>query len=156
MIDENGSQVGIMPLKEALEYSQEKGLDLIEVSPAADPPVCRVMDYGKYKYELGKKDREAHRKQKMTEIKGIRMRPKTDEHDFQFKLRNTIKFLQAGNKVNVNVIFRSREFSHPEFAKESLDRMASLVIEAGVGKVDKPASMEGKSMTMILAPISDS
>ena len=130
-------------------------MDLIEVSGNADPPVCRIMDYGKYKYELGKRERDAQKKQKMTEIKGIRMRPGTDEHDFQFKLRNAIKFLKAGHKVKVTVIFRSREFTHPEFARDSLNRMAEITVAEGHGRVDKPASMEGRTMTMILAPLSE-
>ncbi len=144
--------MGIIPIRDALEFAKSRGLDLIEVASNADPPVCRVMDYGKYKYEAGKREREASKKQRMTELKGIRMRPGTDEHDFQFKLRNTIKFLGAGHKVKVTVIFRSREFTHPEFAKESLDRMAALVQEQGAGRIDKPPTMEGKTMTMILAP----
>ena len=113
------------------------------------------MDYGKYKYELGKRERDAQKKQKMSEIKGIRMRPGTDEHDFQFKLRNAIKFLKAGHKVKVTVIFRSREFTHPEFARDSLNRMAEIAVAEGTGRVDKPASMEGRTMTMILAPTSE-
>lgn len=131
-------------------------MDLIEVSPTATPPVCRIMDYGKYKYELGKREREAQKKQRMTEIKGIRMRPGTDEHDFQFKLRNAMKFLKEGNKVKITVIFRSREFTHPEFAREALQRMAEIAKEEGVGLVEKPAAMEGRHMTMLLSPMSES
>ena len=126
---------------------------MIEVSPTANPPVCRIMDYGKYKYELGKREREAQKKQRMTEIKGIRMRPGTDEHDLQFKVRNAVKFLKDGHKVKVTVIFRSREFTHPEFARDSLQKMANVVKEENVGTIEKPASMEGRTMTMILAPI---
>jgi translation initiation factor IF-3 len=139
--------------REAYESARDRGLDLIEVSPTANPPVCRIMDYGKYKYELGKRERETQKKQKMTEIKGIRMRPGIDEHDFQFKLVNALKFLKAGHKVKVTVIFRSREFTHPEFARESLSRMAETVKEQNLGTVEKSASMEGRTMTMILAPI---
>ena len=152
LIDENGGQLGITPFRDALQYAKDRGLDLIEVAATANPPVCRVMDYGKYKYELGKRDREAQKKQRMTEIKGIRMRPGIDEHDFQFKLVNALKFLKAGHKVKVVVIFRSREFTHPEFARASLTRMAEIAVEQGVGRVDKPAGMEGRTMTMILAP----
>jgi translation initiation factor IF-3 len=114
------------------------------------------MDYGKFKYEQGKRERESQKKQKMTELKGIRMRPGTDEHDFQFKLRNAVKFLKAGHKVKVTVIFRSREFTHPEFARESLNRMAEIVKEDGVGSVERAAMMEGRTMTMILAPVAES
>jgi len=147
--------VGILPFREALMFAKDKGLDLIEVSSAANPPVCRVMDYGKYRYEQGKRDRESQKKQRMTELKGIRMRPGTDEHDFQFKLRNAVKFLKAGHKVKVTVIFRSREFTHPEFARDSLNRMAEIVKEEGAGTVERPAMMEGRTMTMILAPIAE-
>ena len=114
------------------------------------------MDYGKYKYELGKRDREAQKKQRMTDLKGIRMRPGIDEHDFQFKLRNALKFLKAGHKVKVTVIFRSREFTHPEFARDSLNRMAEIAKESGIGTVEKAASMEGRTMTMVLAPVGES
>lgn len=155
LVDENGGQVGVVPFREALQYARERDLDLIEVAPNANPPVCRVMDYGKYKYELGKKERDAQKKQKMTELKGIRMRPGIDEHDFQFKLRNAIKFLKAGHKVKVTVIFRSREFTHPEFAKTALERMAEICKEEGVGTTEKAAAMEGRTMTMILAPSSE-
>ncbi|MEN6355738.1 MAG: translation initiation factor IF-3 [Armatimonadota bacterium] len=155
LIDENGAQVGVIPFREALAYARERGLDLIEVAGNAAPPVCRVMDYGKYRYEQGKRDRDAQKKQKMTELKGIRMRPGTDEHDFQFKLRNAVKFLKAGHKVKITVIFRSREFTHPEFARESLNRMGEIVKEEGAGIVERPAIMEGRTMTMILAPAVD-
>lgn len=148
-------QVGIIPFREALDMAKQRGLDVIEVSPTANPPVCRIMDYGKYKYELGKREREAQKKQRMTEVKGIRMRPGTDEHDFQFKLRNALKFLREGHKVKVTVIFRSREFTHPEFARESLNRMAEIAKEENVATVEKSASMEGRTMTMILAPITE-
>ena len=130
-------------------------MDIIEVAGNANPPVCRVMDYGKYKYEQGKRERDAQKKQKMTELKGIRMRPGTDEHDFQFKVRNAIKFLKSGNKVKVTVIFRSREFTHPEIARQSLERMAQIAVEEGVARVDKAASMEGRTMTMILTPVAE-
>ncbi len=146
----DGTQLGIMPPRDALRIAAEKGLDLIEVAPMANPPVCKIMDYGKYKYEKGKQERDAARKQRISELKGIRMRPNTDEHDFQFKLRNALKFLQDGDKVKVTVIFKSRELSHPEFARRSLDRMAEAAAE--VASVEKPPTIEGRSMTMILAP----
>ena len=141
-----------MSFREALEFARERGLDLIEVAGNANPPVCRVMDYGKFKYEQGKREREAQKKQRMSEMKGIRMRPGTDEHDFQFKLNNALKFLKAGHKVKVTVIFRSREFTHPEFARDALGRMAEIAKESGVGAVERPAQMEGRTMTMILTP----
>ncbi len=140
-------------MREALDYARSRGLDLIEVAGNADPPVCRVMDYGKYRYEQGKRERDAQKKQRMTELKGIRMRPGTDEHDFQFKVKNAMRFLEQGHKVKVTVIFRSREFTHPEFARASLERMAELVKEAGTGKVERPPLMEGRTMTLLLAPV---
>ena len=106
-----------MPGRDALDMARERGLDLIEVAPTANPPVCRIMDYGKWKYEQAKREREAQKKQKMTEMKGIKMRPGTAEHDFQFKLKNVQKFLKEGDKVKMTVIFRSREITHPEFAR---------------------------------------
>ena len=144
-----------MSFREALEFARERGLDLIEVAGNANPPVCRVMDYGKFKYEQGKREREGQKKQRMSELKTVRMRPGTDEHDFQFKLRNALRFLQAGHKVKAVVIFRSREFTHPEFARESLGRMAELAKESGVGAVERPPQMEGRTMTMILAPVAE-
>jgi translation initiation factor IF-3 len=147
--------VGIVSFREALEFARERGLDLIEVAGNANPPVCRVMDYGKYKYEQGKREREAQKKQRMSELKGIRMRPGTDEHDFQFKVNNALRFLKAGHKVKVTVIFRSREFTHPEFARDSLARMAEIAKESGVGAVERPGQMEGRTMTMILTPTAE-
>lgn len=129
---------------------------MIEVASNANPPVCRIMDYGKYKYELGKREREAQKKQRMTDLKGIRMRPGIDEHDFDFKLKNALKFLKAGHKVKITVIFRSREFTHPEFARDSLNKMAEIAKESGIGTVEKAASMEGRTMTMVLAPVGES
>jgi translation initiation factor IF-3 len=149
-VDENGAQVGIVSGREALDLARERGLDLIEVAPTAAPPVCRIMDYGKWKYEQSKREREAQKKQKMTEMKGIKMRPGTAEHDFQFKLKNVLKFLKEGDKVKITVIFRSREITHPEFARKSLDRLAEASAE--IGWVEKPPSMEGRTMTMILSP----
>jgi translation initiation factor IF-3 len=155
LIDENGGQMGVVPFREAMQYARERGLDLIEVASNATPPVCRIMDYGKYKYEQGKRERESQKKQRMTELKGIRMRPGTDEHDFQFKLRNAVRFLKAGHKVKVTVIFRSREFTHPEFARDALTRMGEIIKEEGVGTVERVPMMEGRTMTMILAPAGD-
>lgn len=145
-----GAQVGVVPFRQALEMSKERGLDLIEVAPNATPPVCRIMDYGKWKYEQGKREREAQKKQRMTEMKGIRMRPGIDEHDWQFKLNNALKFIKAGDKVKFTVIFRSREITHPEFARRSLERIAEAAQEIAV--VEKHPSMEGRTMTMILSP----
>lgn len=150
LIDDAGEQLGVVNTREALSLAREKGLDLIEVSPTANPPVCKIMDYGKYKYEQGKREREARKKSHVSEIKGVKLRPSIDEHDFQFKLKNALKFLQEGDKVKFTVIFRSREITHPEIARRSLDRIAEA--SADVAVVEKPASMEGRTMTMVLSP----
>ena len=152
LIDHDGTQHGVVTLQEALAIAKKHGLDLLEVSPAAEPPVCKVMDYGKYKYEQGKRERDSQKKQRMTELKTIRMRPGTDEHDFMFKYKNALKFLQAGHKVKIMVIFRAREITHPEFARESLNKIADLTRDSGIGKIEKPPLMEGRAMTMLLAP----
>ena len=150
LIDEAGAQLGIVGVREALALARGKGLDLIEVSPTATPPVCKIMDYGKYKYEQGKREREARKKHHVSEMKDIKMRPAIDEHDFQFKLKHAQRFLQEGDKVKITVIFRSREITHPEFARRSLDRLAQETSEIAV--VEKPPSMEGRTLTMILSP----
>ena len=150
VIDENGEQLGIMDVRRALETAKERSLDLIEVAPQATPPVCRIMDYGKFKYDQSKQDRGAHKKQKGGDLKVVYLRPQTDEHDLEFKVRNAMRFLKEGDKVRVAVRFRSRETSHPEFATELLKRVAEMVKEVGV--VEKGAMMEGRMMTMMLSP----
>jgi len=150
LIDDAGQQVGIVNVREALAMARGKGLDLIEVAPTAAPPVCKIMDFGKYKYDQGKRDREARKKQHVSEMKGIKMRPGIDEHDFQFKLRHAQKFLTDGDKVKITVIFRSREITHPEIARRSLDRITAETAEIAV--MEKPPGMEGRTMTMILTP----
>jgi translation initiation factor IF-3 len=152
VIDDEGEQRGVMNIRDALALARERGLDLIEVAPQAAPPVCRIMDYGKHKYEQAKKDRESHKKQRGGDLKGVWMRPQTDDHDFNFKLKNALKFLEEGDKVKITIRFRSREITHPEFARKLLDR----VVEAsnGIATVEKAPAMEGRTMTMILAPTS--
>ncbi len=130
--------------------AREKGLDLIEVSPTAVPPVCKIMDYGKHKYEQGKRDREARKRHHVAEMKIVKMRPATDEHDFQFKLKHTLRFLEEGDKVKVTVQFKSREITHPEFVRRSLDRIAEATAE--LASIEKHPSIEGRTMTMILTP----
>ena len=152
VIDDVGGQLGIMTPREALDMARERGLDLIEVAPNAQPPVCRIMDYGKYKYEQGKREREAAKKQRQSEMKGMTMRPGTDDHDLDFKIKNIVKFLGEGDKVKVTVRFRSREISHPEFARRSLDKIVEVVQHEGVGVVERVPLMEGRQMIMILAP----
>ena len=150
VIDEDGQPLGIMNVRDALALAQEKGLDLIEVAPQAQPPVCRIMDYGKYKYEQGKRERDQHKKQKQQDIKGIKMRPVTAEHDFQVRLRATQRFLEEGDKVRVTIQFKAREITHPELARKLMDKMVEAVGERAV--VEKPPSIEGRMMTMILSP----
>ena len=150
LIDEAGEQLGIMDTRDALALAKERGLDLIEVSPTAVPPVCKIMDYGKYKYDLGKREREARKKQHVSEMKGITMRPSTDEHDFQFMMKHAQKFLRDGDKVKITVRFKSREITHPELAKRVMDRAIELTSELAV--IEKPVGMEGRMMTMILSP----
>ncbi|NOX97667.1 MAG: translation initiation factor IF-3 [Nitrospirae bacterium] len=150
VIEHDGSQSGIMPVKEALKLAEEKGLDLVEVAPQASPPVCRVMDYGKYRYEQRKRTKEAKKKQKITEIKEIKLRPKIEEHDYQVKLRQAQRFLKSGDKTKVTIVFRGREMAHLDIGKKLLDRFAGDMTDLGV--VEVAARMEGRSMGMILAP----
>jgi translation initiation factor IF-3 len=152
VIDETGEKRGAMPTREALDLARERGLDLIEVAPNANPPVCRILDYGKFKYEQGKREREAAKKQRQSEMKGMTLRPGTDDHDLDFKIKNIVKFLGDGDKVKVTVRFRSREMSHPEFAHAALNKIVAAVQAAGVGAVERPALMEGRQMILILAP----
>jgi translation initiation factor IF-3 len=156
VIDDEGEQLGVMTPREALDIARGRGLDLIEVAPTAQPPVCRIMDYGKFKYEQGKKEREAAKKQRQSEMKGMTLRPGTDDHDLDFKIKNVVKFLADGDKVKVTVRFKSREMSHPEFAHAALSKFVTAAQEAGVGVVERPALMEGRQMIMILAPAGQS
>lgn len=150
MIDDEGGQVGIISTAEAMRIAREKDLDLVEVAPNATPPVCRLMDYGKFLYEKSKKEREARKSQKQTEVKEIRLRPKTGEHDIEYKLRDTRRFLAKGAKVKMRVRFRGREVTHPQLAEELLMRIAGELEDVAI--VEQPPRMEGRTMLMILAP----
>jgi translation initiation factor IF-3 len=150
LIDEEGQPLGIVPGRDALALAQEKGLDLIEVAPQANPPVCKIGDYGKIKYEQGKREREQHKKQRQQEIKGIKMRPVTAEHDFQVRVKHTQEFLEKGDKVKVVIQFKSREITHPEIARRLMEKMMEAVAAQAI--VEKPPMIEGKMMTMILSP----
>lgn len=150
VIDENGEQLGILNVREALDIAKERGLDLIEVAPQATPPVCRIMDYGKYKYEQSKREKEAHKRQKGGDLKGIWLYPRMGEHDLEYKVKSAVKFLQDGDKVKITVRFKGREIAHPEFARKLLDRVVELAGDAAA--VEKPPAMDGRAMTMILAP----
>lgn len=137
-------------MREALQIAEERGLDLVEVAPNANPPVCRLMDYGKFLYERTKKEREARRGQRLAEIKEIRLRPKIGEHDVTFKVRQMRDFLAEGAKVKVRVRFRGREITHPEVARELLDRISGALGESAV--IEQAPQMEGNTMLMVLAP----
>lgn len=150
LIGPDGKQLGIMPLKEALRYAQEAQLDLVKVASNAKPPVCKIMDFGKYKYEQSKREKEARKNQKVINIKEIRMNPTIDEHDFQVRLKNTLKFLKEGNKVKVSIRFRGRQMTHTQLGEEVLNKMIELTQELGV--VEKPPKMEGRNMVMVLSP----
>lgn len=153
VIDPDGAQLGIMSPEEALEKARGLGLDLVEIAPTAKPPVCRIMDYGKYRYEQSKKAREAKKKQTVIQIKEIKLRPKTDEHDFQFKARHVDRFLRSGNKAKITMMFRGREMVHTELGKRLLDRLANVLKD--VGQVEQSPKLEGRNMTMVLTPRPD-
>lgn len=150
MIGATGEQLGILPIREALAKAQEAELDLVEVAPTAQPPVCRIMDYGRYKYEQGKRERGAHRHAKASDLKGMRMSPNIGEHDFQVKARHVFDFLKDGHKVRVSMWFRGRQMAHPKLGEELLLRMAEAISE--VGGVERPPLLEGRNMIMILTP----
>jgi translation initiation factor IF-3 len=151
LIDDTGKQHGVVPTSEALKLAQERNLDLVEVAPTADPPVCRLLDYGKFKYEQAKKEREAHKRQATISVRQVRFRPKTGRHDLEFKIGQVKKLLDKGNKVKILVLFRGREISHPQLGKELLDNIAGSLAEQA--SIERPAVIEGRSMNMILSPM---
>ncbi len=138
--------------EKALELAYEAELDLVEISPNATPPVCKIMDYGKYKYEQQKRESEARKKQKVIEVKEVKFRPNTDTHDYDVKMRNVTRFLENGDKVKVTLRFRGREMAHQDLGRDLLERVAGDV--AGIGKVEHIPKMEGRQMIMIIAPAS--
>ncbi len=150
MVGADGQQLGIMPTREAQRIAQEQGMDLVEVAPTARPPVCRIMDYGKYKYEQSKRERDARKKQRTIEVKEVKLRLNIEEHDFQVKARNAIRFLKDGDKVKVTVMFRGREISHSDLGMKLCQRFASQL--ADLATVERPPRVEGRNMTMFLAP----
>jgi translation initiation factor IF-3 len=150
VIGDTGEMLGIMSTQEALRRAQEKGLDLVEVNPKAEPPVCKILDFGKFKYDEKKKAREAKRKQSVVEIKEIKLRPKTDDHDLAFKSRAAIRFIEAGHKVKFTVRFRGREITHPEKAQEQLDWIVKECEE--LANVEVRPAMEQRTMTLLIAP----
>ena len=150
VIDSDGSQLGIMSGAEALDRAAAKNLDLVKISPQANPPVCKIMDYGKYRFELAKREKENRKNQKIVNLKEVRLSPSIDDHDFETKLKNACKFLKSGDKVKVSVRFRGREIHHARLGEELLARFAEGVGE--LGSVDKKAKLEGKNMAMIITP----
>ena len=151
VIDDENQQLGVMPTIQALTLAQEKGLDLVEVAPTAIPPVCRILDYGQYKYELQKREREAKKKQKSQTFKEIRLRVKIDVNDLRTKLRRAGQFLDEGDRVKVTVQFRGREMSHANLGRDLLDRAAELLAEHGT--VERPPLLEGRNMYIVMAPL---
>lgn len=150
VIDSDGKQVGILSLKSAMKIAEEKGLDLVEVAPNSQPPVCRIMNYGKYKYQQSKRVQEARKHQTVILVKEVKVRPRTEDHDFQFKLRHVKRFLEEGNKVKISMLFRGREIAHPEFGKEMFNRFIEGVKDLMV--IEQAPRLEGRNMVMILAP----
>jgi len=150
LIDENGAQVGIVQLREALAIAEERGLDLVEVAPNAVPPVCKIADYGKLRYEQTKKEREARKNQKQAELKEVRLKPKTDEHDLEVKAKQARRFLLAGDKVKFTVRFRGREIFHPDIGREMLEQMAEELRD--IASVEQRPLMEGRALSLLLAP----
>lgn len=151
LIDDEGEQVGIVSIEEARDRAAEKGLDLVEVAPDARPPVCRLMDYGKFKYEAARKAREAKKKQHSIQLKEVKFRPGIEDHDYDFKIRHARRFLEEGNKVKLTMMFRGRQLSHPELGLEVLQRVTEDLQD--LSKVEMQPLREGRTMTMVLAPL---
>lgn len=150
MVTQEGENLGVMSIQDALAEAEKRSLDLIEVAPDGKPPVCRIIDYGKFRYEQRKKQKEAQKKSKQMEIKGIRVRPNTDDHDLDFKSKNALKFLRHGDKVKFTVIFRGPELRHKDIGQKQLERFIANLAEYAI--VDQPPRMEGRRMTMVLEP----
>lgn len=145
-----GEQLGVIPIKQALKIAAEKGLDLVEVAPTARPPVCKIMDYGKYRFEQSKREREAKKNQKIINIKEVKLRPNIEDHDFMTKAKNAERFLKDGDKVKVTIMFRGREITHPDLGRQLCMKMAEAMEQ--LATVEKLPKVEGKNMTMILTP----
>jgi translation initiation factor IF-3 len=150
LIGADGENVGVVTPAQALVMAEEAGLDLVEISPNAAPPVCKIMDFGKFKYEQQKREAEARKKQKIIEIKEVKFRPGTDTHDYDVKMRNVVKFLEGGDKVKITLRFRGREMAHQHLGRELLQRIAGDV--EGIGKIENMPKMEGRQMIMIIGP----
>ncbi len=153
IIGSDGQQLGIMSAKDALNLAEQNNLDLVKIAPQSNPPVCKIMDYGKYRFEQAKREKEARKNQRVVDIKEVRLSLNIDTHDFNTKLNNALKFIKHGDKVKVSIRFRGREMGHPEIGLETMNRFAEACSETAV--VEKPAKLEGRNMLMFLAPKSN-
>jgi translation initiation factor IF-3 len=151
LIGAEGENIGVVSPQRGLALAEEAGLDLVEISPNANPPVCKIMDYGRFKYEQQKRESEARKKQKTIDIKEVKFRPNTDKHDYEVKMRNVRRFLENGDKVKVTMRFRGREMAHQQLGRDLLERVASDIEE--IGKVESMPKMEGRQMIMMIAPV---
>ena len=150
VVDAEGNQLGIMATRDAMRLAEEKQLELVEIAPQAKPPVCRIMDYGKHKYEQSKREKEVRKKQRIISVKEVKLRPNIEEHDFEVKAKNAVRFLKDGDKVKVTIMFRGREIVHTNLGQQLLIKMAEQVKE--LATVERHPKLEGKNMIMILAP----
>ena len=150
VIDSDGNQLGIMSLRQALEIAEQKNLDLVKIAPQANPPVCKIIDYGKFRFEQAKREKEARRNQRVVEIKEVRLSLNIDTHDFETKKNHALRFISEGNKVKASIRFRGREMGHPELGLEIMRKFSDAMSEVAV--VEKPAKLEGRNMLMFLAP----
>ena len=150
VIDSDGTQLGIMPLRRAMEMAEQKNLDLVKIAPQANPPVCKIIDYGKFRFEQAKREKEARRNQRVVEIKEVRLSLNIDTHDFETKKNHALRFISDGNKVKASIRFRGREMGHPELGLEIMRKFSDAMSEVAV--VEKPAKLEGRNMLMFLAP----
>ncbi len=150
VVDENGAQLGVMPTRQALELTRERGLDLVEVAPTAQPPVCRILDYGKFRYEQAKKERVAKKSQHLSEVREVKIRPKIGDHDLEAKLRNAKKLLMEGDKIKLMVVFRGREMAHQDLGWKLLKKVGETLKDEAA--LDRPPMMEGNSLSVIFAP----
>lgn len=150
LVSEEGEQLGIIPIRDAMAIAIEKGLDLVEVAPSAKPPVCRLMDFGRFRFEQSKREKEARKKQKIISVKEVKLRPNIEEHDFEVKAKNARRFLSAGDKVKVTIMFRGREITHPDLGEKLSVKLAEQLSD--ISAVEKNPKVEGKNMVMILTP----
>ena len=150
VIDSDGTQLGIMPLRRAMEIAEQKNLDLVKIAPQANPPVCKIIDYGKFRFEQAKREKEARKNQRVVEIKEVRLSLNIDTHDFETKRNHALRFISDGNKVKASIRFRGREMGHPELGLEIMRKFSDAMSEVAV--VEKPAKLEGRNMLMFLAP----